>query len=518
MTRSGDTVTEGILFTDQYQLTMAQLYFLEGLHERASRFDYFFRSYPDYGAHRAGFCVLAGLDPLLDWMEQTTATVGDIEYLRALIGSKGSRRFGDDFLEWMEGAGSFVGGRVQAVAEGRVVHPHEPVVTVEGPLAMMQILETALLNHLNYPTLIATKAARVALAARGRPVLEFGMRRGPAWGANPATRAALIGGADFTSNVGMSRRLGVDPKGTHAHSLVQVFIAAGGDELEAFRAYARRYPDDCLLLIDTVDTLESGLPNAIVVFRELRAAGHDPVGIRLDSGDLARLAVAAASRLDAAGFGDTQIVLSSDLDEQEIAEILARIEAESADRGVDAGSVTARLAYGVGTRLVTSHGDPALGGVYKLAAIEIDGDWRPALKRSDSPGKVPIAGRKQLWRVYDDAGTARADVIGLSGEDPPPGRELSVQPIFGDGGSRFLSASEVGEIEPLHEVVFTGGVRLAPAADLDTLRRRRSADVERLSPETRELVSPAVYDVVLTDRLKRLQTSLMTGLTGERPL
>ncbi len=518
MTKSGDRVSEGILFTDQYQLTMAQLYFLEGLHERASRFDYFFRRYPDYGSHRAGFCVLAGLDPLLDWMEQTRATVVDIEYLRSLVGNTGSRRFGDDFLEWMKAAGSFAGGRVEAVAEGRVVHPHEPVVTVEGPLAMMQILETALLNHLNYPTLIATKAARVALAARGRPVLEFGMRRGPASGANPATRAALIGGADFTSNMGVSHVLGVDPKGTHAHSMVQVFIASGGDELEAFRAYARRYPDDCLLLIDTVDTLESGLPNAIAVFRELRAAGHEPLGVRLDSGDLARLAVAVASRLDAAGFTDTRIVLSSDLDEYEIAGILARIEVESTERGVDAGRLTARIAYGVGTRLVTSHGDPALGGVYKLAAIEADGDWHPALKRSDSPGKVPIAGRKKLWRVYDDTGMARADVIGLSEENPLPGRELSVQPISGDGGSWLLAASEVGEMEPLHEIVFSGGERLTPAADLDTLRRRRSADVERLSPGTKELVSPAIYDVVLTDRLKRLQTSLMTGLAEDRPV
>ena len=515
---SGRAATEGILFTDQYQLTMAQLYFREGLHERAARFDYFFRSNPDYGSHRAGFCVFAGLDPLLDWLERTRVGADDIEYLRSQVGSAGSRRFSDDFLEWLEARGSFTGAHIDAVAEGRVVHPHEPVVSVEGPLAMMQILETALLNHLNYPTLIATKASRVALAARGRPVFEFGMRRGPGWGANAGTRAALIGGAHHTSNVGISQALGVDPKGTHAHSMVQAFIAAGAGELEAFRAYARAYPDDCLLLVDTVDTLESGLVNAITVFRELRAAGHDPVGIRLDSGDPVQLAIDAVNRLDAAGFADTQIVLSSDLDEYEITSILGRIESESAARGVDAGRLVARLVFGVGTRMITSEGDPALGGVYKLAALEqADGDWQPAFKRSDSPEKMPIPGAKRLWRIYDAAGKARADVVGLAGEDPPPGRELPVRPIFGDGAGHSLASSDVGDVEDLHELVFADGGRVAPAADLDTLRARRSADVKRLARGSKRLVDPAVYEVVLTESLKRRQTRLLTGFEEDLP-
>ncbi|NND85229.1 MAG: nicotinate phosphoribosyltransferase, partial [Acidimicrobiia bacterium] len=290
---------------------MAQVYYRQGLHERRARFDWFFRSYPDYGEHQAGYAITAGLEWLLEWMEETVFTADDIAALAAQRAPSGAPRFDEDFLSWLDGRG-FDAIRIDAVPEGRVVHAHVPTVIVDGPLAMAQILETALLNRLNYQTLIATKASRVKEAARQGAVLDFGMRRGPDLGASAGSRAALIGGADHSSNVEVSHLFGFDPKGTHAHSLVQVFMALGDGELEAFRAFASRYPDECVLLVDTVDTLQSGIPNAITVFRELEAAGHRPVGVRLDSGDLAYLAIRSAQLLDAAGFPDVSIVLSSD--------------------------------------------------------------------------------------------------------------------------------------------------------------------------------------------------------------
>ena len=307
-------MAEGVLFTDMYELTMAQLYFRKGLHEKRARFEHFFRHYPDYGSHRAGYCVNAGLGWLLDWMSETRFRDVEIEYLRGQTGQTGRRLFGDDFLGWLASNGGFEGISMAAVPEGRVVHPQEPITVVEGPLAMAQILETALLNQLNYQTLVATKAARIRQSAHEQPLVEFGMRRAQERGANAGTRAALIGGADFSSNVGLSRALGFPAKGTHAHSMVQAFMALGEGELGAFRAYAEVYPDDCLLLVDTVDTLGSGIPNAIRSSRNCGGKGHEPVGIRLDSGNLAHLSIQAAKMLDAAGFPEAKILLSNQLE------------------------------------------------------------------------------------------------------------------------------------------------------------------------------------------------------------
>ena len=376
------TRAEGFLLTDQYHLSSAQLYFRLGLHERRVQFDHFFRNYPNYGEHQAGYCVNAGLDWLLDWMEGVRASDEDVEYLRSQTGSAGTRLFDDDFLAWLRENGNFSGISMQAIPEGRVVHANVPLTVVQGPLAMAQILETPLLNHLSYQTLIATKAARIHAAGRGRPLLEFGLRRAPERGASAGTRAALIGGADLSSNVGMSRALGYPPKGTHAHSLVQVFMVMGEGELGAFRAFAEVYPDDCLLLVDTIDTLGSGLPNAIKVFEELRRHGHEPVGIRLDSGDLAYLAIQAAATLDRAGFPDTAIILSSGLDELAIWQILSQIEEEASRYGVDADRLIGRLGYGVGTRMITS-GSPGLDGVYK--AVALHGRAQDTGARPDDP-------------------------------------------------------------------------------------------------------------------------------------
>lgn len=506
-------ITEGLLFTDQYQLTMAQLYWRYGLHERPASFDYFFRRYPDYGRHQAGYAVCAGLGWLLDWIESTRVRPVDLDQLRAQRRSTGESRFDEGFLAWLSDAGGFEQMTVRAVPEGRVVHAVAPIAVVEGPLAMAQILETSFLNHLNYQTLIATKASRIAESARGAPVLEFGMRRGPDTGANAGARAALVGGADYTSNVGMSAFLGIDPKGTHAHSMVQLFMALGEGELGAFRAYADVYPDDCLLLVDTIDTLGSGVPNAITVFDELRARGHEPVGIRLDSGDLAYLAVQAARMLDEAGYSEVTIVLSSELDELAMWQIVEQISQEAPRYGLDPDALIARLVWGVGTRLISSHGYSALGGVYKLVAIGDDGGWRPAMKVSDSPEKMPIPGSKRVWRVYDRRGLATADVVATADEEPGSGREgLGLHHPHRNGVSRTLSPDEIGSVEELLVPVFTGGERRDGTPSLEQLRRRRTADLERLDPGVRRLVNPHRYHVSLTTQVKDLQRALLADI------
>ena len=513
MTPDSGRTSEGMLFTDQYQLTMAQLYFRRGLHERQAQFDYFFRRYPDYGRHQAGYAVFAGLDTLLQWMEQVRFTDTDLDLLRGQTNALGHRRFDDEFLDWLRDNGTFDEVVIRAVPEGRVVHANAPIAVVEGPLGLVQILETSLLNHLNYPTLIATKASRIHEAAGGRPALEFGMRRGPESGANAGGRAALIGGADFTSNVGISHEMGVDPKGTHAHSMVQVFMALGLGELEAFRAYAEVYPDDCILLVDTIDTLDSGIPNAIAVFEELRAAGHTPVGIRLDSGDLAYLSIEAADMLDAAGFADVDIVLSGNLDELEIWQIRAQILDEYARAEKDPKALMARLVYGVGTRLITSQGHEALDGVYKLVAIQEDGDWIPAIKVSDTPEKVPIPGQKQIWRLYDNRGRATADVVGIADEQLPDG-DIVLHHPHRIGISRVIGRDEVTRVEDLLVEVYRGGRRTTPTPDLEEMRSRRISDLDQLDVGVRRLVNPHIYHVSLTEKMKALQLKLVEEARG----
>ncbi|MDQ4077456.1 MAG: nicotinate phosphoribosyltransferase, partial [Chloroflexota bacterium] len=452
----GLPIDEGILYTDFYQLTMAQVYFEMGVHERLARFEHFFRSYPDYGAHKAGFCVMAGLYPLVEWMQQVRFGEREIEALRGLRDGEGRPLYRDDFLAWLAECGDFSQITVEAIPEGRVVHPNVPLAVVNGPLAMAQILETPLLNHLNFATLIATKAARVRESAGNALVMEFGMRRAQGEGANSATRSSLIGGADFSSNTGASIALGIEPKGTHAHSMIQAAIAMGMSELEAFRRYASIYPDNALLLVDTIDTLRSGIPNAITVFEELQERGHRPVGIRLDSGDLAYLSIQSAKMLDEAGFPDVSIVLSNNLDELVIWQIESQIRQEAAREGIDADAILRRLVFGVGTHLVTSYGDPALGGVYKLVALQDEaGTWQPAIKVSESARKTPTPGVKRVYRVYDERGIATADLLALEGEsfDDPV---LELRHPF-DERRRYLSRSSV-TLEPLLETVYQNGM------------------------------------------------------------
>ncbi|WP_029214529.1 nicotinate phosphoribosyltransferase [Kallotenue papyrolyticum] len=508
-------IAEGFLFTDQYQLTMAQLYYRLGIHERRARFEHFFRSYPDYGSHQAGYCVNAGLAWLLDWMSRARFSPRDRECLARQRGRAGTPVFAPDFLDWLSRYGSFDGLRLEAIPEGRVVHPNTPLTVVEGPLAQAQILETALLNQLNYQTLVATKAARVQHAARGQAVLEFGLRRGQATGANAGTRAALIGGAQFSSNVGVSHVLGLPPKGTHAHSMVQFFLALGEGELAAFRAYAEVYPDDCLLLVDTVDTLGSGVPNAIRVFEELRRKGHQPVGIRIDSGDLAYLSIQAAKMLDQAGFPDTLIVLSNKLDELVIWQIIAQIEAEAPRAGLDADRLIRRLVFGVGTRLITSRGAPALDGVYKLVAVQHHGQWLPAIKRSDSPEKVVTPGEKQLWRIYDARGKATADLVCLADEDPRRQEELILHHPSDPMRWRRLPRAAITALEPLLVEVWREGMPVGQRPSLEDMRALRQADEQRLDAGVRRLINPHVYHVSLSERLWELKQRLMRSALAQ---
>jgi len=498
-----------------YQLTMAQLYYRFGLHEKVVQFDHFFREYPNYGSHQAGFCINAGLEWLLDWMASTRFEQQDLDYLRSLKSRGGKCLFSDDFLKWLHNNGNFNCLSLSAIPEGRVVHPNEPLTVIQGPLAMAQILETALLNKLNYPIMIATKAARIREIGRAQMLMEFGLRRAHDRGANAGTRAAMIGGADFTSNVGASAVLGFPPKGTHAHSMVQLFIALGMSELDSFRAYAQIYPDDCLLLVDTLNTLESGIPNAIRVFDELRRNGHQPVGVRLDSGDMAYLSIQAACQLNAAGFSDVSIVLSNNLDEMVIWQIITQIQQEAPRYGIDADVLLKRLIYGVGTRLITSWGEPALGGVYKLVAVFDDHVWKPAIKVSESPSKTPIPGNKRVWRLYDQRGKATADLVGLEDENLSHLENIILRHPSDHTKYRALARTEVSEIEPLLVEILHEGKLVYDLQDIYALRENRIADIDRLDAGVRRIMNPHVYHVSLTKRLWDLKQQQILEAAGD---
>ena len=513
MKKKEQELAEGILFTDQYQLTMAQLYYRYGLHERLVQFDHYFREYPNYGSHKAGYCINAGLEWLLDWMEDASFQDGEIEYLRSQRSRVGEQLFSDDFLKWLRETGDFSGISMAAIPEGRVVHPNIPLTVVQGPLVMAQILETSLLNHLNFQTLIATKAARIRDIGRGQLLLEFGLRRGHDRGATAGTRAALIGGADYSSNVGVSAILGYPPKGTHAHSMVQLFMALGMSELDAFRAYAEVYPDDTLLLVDTINSLESGVPNAIKVFEELRRKGHTPLGIRLDSGDLAYLSIQAARMLNAAGFPDVSIVLSNNLDELVIWQIITQIIEEAPRYSMEPDKLIQRLVYGVGTRLITSWGEPALGGVYKLVAVSQAGKWTPAIKISETPAKTPNPGYKHVWRIYDKRGKSTADLLSLEHEDPRTMERILLRHPTDHTKYRTIEQKDVSEVELLLVEVLKDGKPVRETPDIEEMRRLRAQDVSRLDTGVRRIMNPHVYHVSLTQRLWDLKQQLIDAAT-----
>jgi nicotinate phosphoribosyltransferase len=509
--RNNKDILESALFTDFYQLTMAQLYFFSGIAETPAQFDYFFRHYPDYGEHKAGYCILAGLEPFIDWLKEARFTKEHVALLKDQKSRSGSPLFKEEFLEWLYDIGKLDKVSIKAVPEGRVVHPGTPLAVIQGPMAVAQLLESSLLNHMNFQTLIATKAARIKYAGNSNLMIEFGMRRAQGKGANAGVRAALIGGIDFSSNTAASLSLGVPPKGTHAHSMVQAFMALGRSELDSFRAYAEIYPDDCILLVDTINTLDSGVPNAIKVFEELRKKGHKPAGIRLDSGDLAYLSIKTSQMLDKAGFSDVPIVLSNQLDEMVIWQILTQIRKEAPSFGVDPDKIIARLIYGVGTRLITSKGQSALDGVYKLSAMKRSEEWAPAIKLSETPEKVINPGLKGLWRIYDKRGIAIDDLIGLEEEQPSTQEKIEAFHPMDQGISRIIKKEDIEKIEPMHQTIIRNGKAVYDFPPLEKIRQVRSGDIKDLDAGVKRLVNPHVYHVSLSRELLLLKERLVSS-------
>ena len=377
---------------DLYELTMANGYFLdEESRDTRVAFDVFFRRNPDDG----GFSVFAGLEQIVDYLDTLHFAPEDVEYLRSL------GQFDERFLSYLEHFRFH--GDVYAFPEGSVIYPGEPVITVRADVVEAQIIETELLAQFNHQSLIATKARRIVQAAGGRAVSDFGARR--AHGNDAAVygaRACYIGGVAGTATVLAGQRFDIPVSGTMAHSWVMLYE----DELTAFRRFAERYPHNCILLVDTYDVLDSGVPNAIRVFEEMRARGiaSRSYGIRIDSGDLAYLTKRARAMLDAAGFPDAKIIISNSLDEYTITSILEQ-----------GGQVNA---FGVGERMITSRSEPVFGGVYKLCAVERGGVWEPRIKVSDTVEKTTNPGLKEVYRIYNDQGRAVADLICLHGEEP----------------------------------------------------------------------------------------------------
>ncbi len=465
------------LFTDLYQLTMMQGYRSTGLDRKEACFDLFFRHHP----FRGGYSIAAGLEDALTFLETARFGDGDLEYL----GSLGL--FTPGFLEGLK---IFrFSGTVHGVQEGTVVFPNEPILRVEGPMDECQLVESSLLNIVNFQSLIATKAARVCQEVGGENVMEFGLRRaqGPD-GALTASRAAYIGGCAMTSNVLAGKIHGIPVGGTHAHSWVMAFDS----ELEAFRAFARIYPNDTVLLTDTYDTLKSGVPNAIRVALEMRGRGESLKGIRLDSGDLAYLSIEARRMLDEAGLTDVKIVCSGDLDEH----ILHDMKAQGARIDL----------YGVGTNLATAQGDPAFPGVYKMAALrESGGDWEMKLKIADGRKKSTLPGVKQVWRLCDSAGEMMADWIELEDTGPCRSPDFSrgvtgYHPVLTYQKKRY---DRIACAVPLLEPVFSGGRRLQPHRSLEDSRRRVSDQLACLHPTMRRLLNPHIYKVSIGPRLMR---------------
>ena len=431
------------LLTDLYQLTMAYGYWREGLHERESVFHLFYRQ-PPFDGH---YALFSGLDTALALLENFRFDVDDAQYLGSLRDNNGEALFPESFINYLQRL-RFT-GKVEALPEGSVAFPFEPMLQITAPLLQAQLIETALLNVINFSTLITTKAARIVAAAQGDPVIEFGLRRAQGIdGGLTASRAAYIGGATGTSNVWAGRFYGIPVKGTHAHSWVMVF----GDELAAFRAYAQALPGNCIFLVDTYDTIE-GVRHAIQVGKELRQYSYALNGIRLDSGELAELSITARRLLDEAGFPDTSIVASNDLDEYRIRELK--------ERGAQIG------VWGVGTRLVTAYDQPALGGVYKLAALRSpEGYWQYRLKKSEQLIKINNPGRLQVRRYRNAAGRLVASVL----HDPL--RFGSVDQFYRHSGAGPYPISPDWQGEDALQPVMENGSRCHPATDIHTLRQR----------------------------------------------
>lgn len=462
------------LLTDLYQLTMMNAYLETGKGDTMANFDVFFRQ-----KEHLEFAVCAGLEQVIEYIENLHFTDEDIAYLRSL------NIFTEKFFDYLKNF-KFTGS-IYAIREGEIVFPGEPLLTVTAPLIQAQLVETAILNIINHQTLIATKAMKICKEAKAS-VMEFGLRRaqGPDAGIYGA-RAAIIGGCTSTSNVLTCQMFDVPCAGTHAHSWVMSFDS----ELEAFREYARIYPNNALLLVDTYDTLKSGVPNAIKVFDEMKAKGLKPKGIRLDSGDLAYLSKKARKMLDDAGHRDCIICASGDIDEY----ILSSLNQQGAKIDV----------YGIGTKLITSSLTPALGGVYKLSCLQENGEWVPKMKFSDTIEKITNPGIKTTYRIYGEDKMAEADLICLRDETIDCSKPLTIfHPLETWKQTTFTKYT----VRNLMVEVFRDGEKVYASPKLKEIAEYSRLVRSEFWEEYTRLINPHTYKVDLSDKLYELKKKL----------
>ncbi|MBE6753356.1 MAG: nicotinate phosphoribosyltransferase [Ruminococcaceae bacterium] len=470
------------MLTDFYEITMANGYLRSGMADVIGYFDAFFRKVPDDG----GFAIMAGLEQIIDYIENLHFTDEDIEYLR------GKGIFAEEFLEYLRNFEFCCD--IWAIEEGMAIFPNEPIIKVRGPIIQAQFIETALLLQFNHQSLVATKTNRIVRAANSRPVMEFGSRR--AHGADAAingARAAYIAGCSGTACTISDVVYGVPALGTMAHSWVQLFES----EYDAFAAYAREYPQNCVLLVDTYDVLKSGVPNAIRVFNDVLAPmGYRPKGIRIDSGDITYLATKAREMLDDAGFPDCTICASNSLDEHLIREMLLS--------GAPLDS------FGVGERLITASSAPTFGGVYKLAAIDRDGQHIPKIKISENVAKLTWPGNKEVWRLFDrDTGKAIADVVTLAGEvidDTKP------YEIFDAEFTWKRKVCENFRAQQLLKPIFVAGKRVYDCPPLSEIRARCTESVSTLWREVTRFENPHEYYVDYSQDLWDLRQRLISEI------
>jgi nicotinate phosphoribosyltransferase len=471
------------LLTDFYQLTMAYAYWKSGKAEEEAVFNLFFRKNPFQG----GYALAAGLDYIIDFCKNFKFDEDDLDYLREMKNADGTFTFEPDFIKYLKEMDFSCD--MESVEEGTVVFPHMPLIKVKGPLLQCQLLETPLLNIMNFQTLIATKAARISYAAQGDPVLEFGLRRAQGIdGALAASRASYIGGCSSTSNVMAGKLFGIPVSGTHAHSWIMSFAS----ELEAFKAYADAFPDKCIFLVDTYDTIQ-GVKNAIEVGKLLREKGKEMVGIRIDSGDLAYYSNVARQMMDEAGFPNAKIVASNDLDEQIITSL--KIQEASID------------IWGVGTKLVTAYDQPALGAVYKLSAIKNKGGyWEPKVKVSQQSIKINIPGIHNTVR-FSKEGKAIADMIYLEEKDMTENQFTIIDPV--DPTKRKKINAFGLEKEYLLKPVFKRGKKIYESPDIHQIKKNAERNLNQFDKAHKRFVNPHVFPVGLEESLYELRTQLV---------
>lgn len=474
------------LLADMYQLTMAYGYWKLGRQDTCASFNLYFRNQPFAG----GYTIAAGLADAITYLQNLRFTEDDVAYLKNVKGNDNEPIFSDSFLDYLRGLAFTCD--VHAVPEGSVVFPHEPLLRVTGPMLQCQLVETALLNIINFQTLVATKSARICQSAKDDPVLEFGLRRAHGIdGGLSASRAAFIGGCAATSNLLAGKTFGIPVSGTHAHSWVMCFQ----NELESFESYAESMPGNCVFLVDTYDTIK-GIENAIAVGKQLEKQGQKLVGIRLDSGDLAYLSIEARRMLDEAGFRETKIIASNDLDET----IIDSLKQQGAQINV----------WGVGTRMVTSYDQPALGGVYKLSAFQNEqGEWEPKLKLSEQAIKISTPGLLQIRRFQDSDGFV-ADMI-FNELQMPSSEPTMIDPL--DPTRRRRMESTLQHQDLLQPVIKEGKPLVEPLP-LSEIRTFAQSQLKSLHDGIKRLVHPHKYPVGLEHELYEMKTNLILEQRG----